>query len=426
MKNFAIIFCVLFGSLMASAKTEGKHPMPLPSNCPKFVFFNRNSDYTSCGDGNVNVSIALCPNSYTGSCTINSVTWTMQTGGTPIVTSTLDITHAYATSGDYLVTAVVNCTVVDGSSITVCNQNVIYSTTGAIGGSVTDLCNTTSTVTNFPVSATVFDLSIYASISTLIPPQPPSFTTADLICFPYTFYGSISNLIGVSSTAKIYVDGVLISTLNYPFSSGQTTAATYSEGQHIVEIIINLKDPSICSYTSSSVFEVLPVTTPCGTSCFTFQPQANERYWVSAWVKAGVSSPVKTYEDLGGFVEIGYTGNSTLTKLYPTGEIIDGWQRVAGEFTVPASPTATQVKVNLVNNSTVSMYFDDIRIHPFNASMKSYVYDPETFWLLAELDDNNYSTFYEYDKEGQLIRIKKETEKGVMTIQESRSKNPKN
>jgi hypothetical protein len=133
---------------------------------------------------------------------------------------------------------------------------------------------------------------------------------------------------------------------------------------------------------------------------------------------------VKSYESLGMYMEIGYTGNVTLTKLYPAGEIIDGWQRIAGEFTVPAG--VTQVKVNLVNDNTgTDSFFDDVRIHPFNASMKTYVNDPETFWLVAELDDNNYATFYEYDKEGKLIRIKKETERGIMTIQESRMNNPK-
>jgi hypothetical protein len=40
---------------------------------------------------------------------------------------------------------------------------------------------------------------------------------------------------------------------------------------------------------------------------------------------------------------------------------------------------------------------------------------------MAELDENNYATFYEYDLEGGLIRVKKETEKGIFTIQETRS-----
>jgi hypothetical protein len=44
---------------------------------------------------------------------------------------------------------------------------------------------------------------------------------------------------------------------------------------------------------------------------------------------------------------------------------------------------------------------------------------------MAELDENNYATFYEYDLEGGLVRVKKETEKGVYTIQETRSNSPK-
>jgi hypothetical protein len=41
--------------------------------------------------------------------------------------------------------------------------------------------------------------------------------------------------------------------------------------------------------------------------------------------------------------------------------------------------------------------------------------------LMAELDENNYSTFYEYDDDGTLIRVKKETERGIMTLKETRS-----
>ena len=53
--------------------------------------------------------------------------------------------------------------------------------------------------------------------------------------------------------------------------------------------------------------------------------------------------------------------------------------------------------------------------------MKSYVYDPVSLRLMAELDENNYATFYEYDDEGTLVRVKKETDEGIMTIKENRS-----
>jgi hypothetical protein len=75
----------------------------------------------------------------------------------------------------------------------------------------------------------------------------------------------------------------------------------------------------------------------------------------------------------------------------------------------------------MMATSSANVFFDDIRLHPFNANMKSFVYSPINLRLLAELDENNYATFYEYDDEGTLIRVKKETERGVKTIKESRS-----
>jgi len=40
---------------------------------------------------------------------------------------------------------------------------------------------------------------------------------------------------------------------------------------------------------------------------------------------------------------------------------------------------------------------------------------------MAEQDENNYSSIYEYDDDGTLTRVKKETERGVKTITETRS-----
>jgi YD repeat-containing protein len=48
------------------------------------------------------------------------------------------------------------------------------------------------------------------------------------------------------------------------------------------------------------------------------------------------------------------------------------------------------------------------------------VYDPVNLRFTAELDERHFATFYEYDNEGRLVRVKKETERGVMTIQETR------
>jgi len=99
-------------------------------------------------------------------------------------------------------------------------------------------------------------------------------------------------------------------------------------------------------------------------------------------------------------------------------DIIDKWQLITGRFTLQSSDTKMQILIS--NFSNINGYMDDIRIQPFNSSMKGFVYDPVSLRLWAELDERNYATFYEYDEDGALMRVKKETEKGVMTIQESR------
>jgi len=53
------------------------------------------------------------------------------------------------------------------------------------------------------------------------------------------------------------------------------------------------------------------------------------------------------------------------------------------------------------------------------------VYDPVSFKLVAQLDENHMATFFEYDQEGLLVRTKKETSQGIVTITESRRSNAK-
>ncbi len=146
---------------------------------------------------------------------------------------------------------------------------------------------------------------------------------------------------------------------------------------------------------------------------------------LSAWVRetpATTGSGADTATRYTNDQIIVFDGSKNNT-LYPTGPIIDGWQRYEGYFTPAGSGTAS---VSFVNNSGNTIYFDDIRIHPFNASMTSYVYDPVSLRLVAELDQNNYASFYEYDEDGTLVRKKAETVRGIQTIQETRTTKQRN
>jgi hypothetical protein len=165
---------------------------------------------------------------------------------------------------------------------------------------------------------------------------------------------------------------------------------------------------------------------PCINCISSFAPEPGKKYIITAWVKEDNPPVTKTsYNNPQIYIVFpGLDSNTTALGPYKaTGNIIDGWQRVDSVFNIPA--TATNLKIRLKSVAGNS-YFDDIRIFPFDATVKSYVYDPINLRLVSELDERNYATFYEYDEEGKLIRVKKETERGIMTIKETRNSISKN
>jgi hypothetical protein len=144
----------------------------------------------------------------------------------------------------------------------------------------------------------------------------------------------------------------------------------------------------------------------------------------SAWVKEEQACVSGSYSN--DQVVLTFDAGSPLSvTLKPSGKIIEGWQRIEQVLTIPATATTMTISMQALSGS-IPVYFDDIRMHPFNSNIKSFVYSPVNLRLMAELDENNYATFYEYDDDGTLIRLKKETERGIKTIKETRSALQKN
>lgn len=152
-----------------------------------------------------------------------------------------------------------------------------------------------------------------------------------------------------------------------------------------------------------------------------YRPIAGRKMVLSAWVKESVPCSNGTYTN--NQINIVDNGGNTF-QLLPKGAVIEGWQRYEAVVDIHPSSSFLTVEMKALNGSTV--YFDDIRMHPYHANMKSFVYDANDMRLMAELDENNYATFYEYDDEGTLIRLKKETIRGIQTIKETRSALQKN
>ncbi len=148
-----------------------------------------------------------------------------------------------------------------------------------------------------------------------------------------------------------------------------------------------------------------------------FFPYKGKKMVISAWVREDQDCNCVSYVNNSLFIS--FAGSAQTYTFKPTGNIIEGWQRYESVFNIPT--VATSITVGLQANSTTSVYFDDIRIHPFNSNMKSFVYNSVNLRLMAELDENNYTTFYEYDDDGTLIRVKKETQRGIKSINETRS-----
>lgn len=212
---------------------------------------------------------------------------------------------------------------------------------------------------------------------------------------------------------------------DWTFGNGLTSAiinpkTTYlTEGTFTVSVTGNYSQNCISNTPSDNITITVAdydFCSSCDECIGSFAPKAGEKYVLSAWVKEANEFSKSTYNHAA--IAFDYEGSNQSSPNYKAqGAIIEGWQMIEREFTIPENTSAIQIK--LLNLGDDDVFFDDIRIYPFNANLKSFVYDPITMRLTAELDENNYATFYEYDEDGNLIRVKKETERGVKTIQET-------
>lgn len=205
---------------------------------------------------------------------------------------------------------------------------------------------------------------------------------------------------------------------NFDFEFFNNLVNPVPDGHGLLPGYRSLTTQNTCTYDIG-----IPATDDMHNAVFNIP--AVKKMVFSAWVRESCGNPANgvpckqyTYQNNQVKLTFPNTTGGDVT-LIPSGPIIDGWQRVEGEFTAPVG--ATSMTLNLVNNGAGQLYVDDIRIHPFNANMKNYVYDPVNLRLVAELDANNYASFYEYDEEGTLVRTKVETREGIKTITETRS-----
>ena len=217
---------------------------------------------------------------------------------------------------------------------------------------------------------------------------------------PYIMYK-----LGHTGRNCLCIPGSSVYTFNIPVNSNNydTSLRNHYNNYYLTNTLFH--------YLFSSSNEYLP---------FSLIPGNN--YVVSYWVlQTGSSVGLTDYAlppDCCLKFSDGVSTFSSLPVVKKT-NIIDLWQQYEATISVPASAVSATIGL------PYSCFIDDLRIYPVNANMKAFVYNPYSEKLMATLDENNFATFYEYDQEGNLVRVKKETTKGIMTVSESRSGNSK-
>jgi hypothetical protein len=253
---------------------------------------------------------------------------------------------------------------------------------------------------------------------------------------PYGFELENEDALGIKSSALYGYDNTVVTAVASntaykelafdgfeDYNGSYTTSGTNNGHLTLSNAVLTDEEAHTGDYSMLITSKTNPVTLNTRVSSslqnaqFTpeYNPGGSNDYYVSAWVKSlGTASASLTL--------VSGTTSQTISTSSST-QKIEGWQRLEGKLTTTWLGDAVAITIE-ANNGVV--YLDDIRIQPYLSTMKTYVYDPKTLWLKAELDNRNYATIYNYDEEGNLVQIKKETKNGMKTIVSNRKNVKKN
>ena len=96
------------------------------------------------------------------------------------------------------------------------------------------------------------------------------------------------------------------------------------------------------------------------------------------------------------------TGYATYADNLTT-SITGKWVYMEKEFMVPAD--VVQMKLRIDNNSSGTVWYDEIRLNPSAAQLTTYTYDL-LYGMTSQTDPNGKITYYEYDSFNRLKYIR--------------------
>jgi hypothetical protein len=205
---------------------------------------------------------------------------------------------------------------------------------------------------------------------------------------------------------KVIIDAVAINTNTFEKVNTAHTGkfALKINANNSINVPLQIENNNTANLTINQFAPLTPFY-------FRKDPVLDKKYIVSCWQQVNLQNGT-----IPTSAALKYKSNNIITLLKPKSPNIDGWVLFEGVLNIPSTSNASVVEAIFTQGSTI----DDIRILPFESNMKSYVYDNMNRRLLSVLDENHFATIFDYSTEGKLLHVKKETEKGILTLKESR------
>ena len=250
--------------------------------------------------------------------------------------------------------------------------------------------------------------------------QKPWTWTAEITKYsPFNFEIENKNALGIYSSALYgYRNSLATAVANNAryyeigfdgFENDSTIVVGFQRGHIFCQTTNNSRINPNHAHTGEKSLETSKLSIDIGSRSH-LQLQHGKKYIFSCWVR---KADCMTLGNLGDDYFFNYNYQSHPISKEPK---VECWQRIEVAFVFDNSANLLE----LAPATNGRFYVDDIRIMPADATFKSYVYNPQNYRLIAELDENNFATFYNYDEEGVLVQVKKETEKGIMTVKTTR------
>lgn len=154
--------------------------------------------------------------------------------------------------------------------------------------------------------------------------------------------------------------------------------------------------PAGSTHTGTSSLQLKPNKHGLSYEVPTNSIQPNKAYRVSVWTN-----------QLGGQVYYWVNGVERAIIGGNAQKNSNGWYLL--DLTIPPIGAGNTLRVGCYNSGPANASFDDFRFQPIDAQCSAYVYDGATGKLTDLLDNNNLYTHYQYDAEGRLQKVFRET-----------------